>query len=91
MNNPLAIEIQQFIVSRFAQKLALRGVPPGSLPDRFDLYAEGVIDSLGLLELVNLIEDQFGVSVDLQGMSPDELTLVGPLSRYLANSVSAGA
>jgi acyl carrier protein len=85
---PQATEIQEFILARLTHKISAKGLSPKSLPDRFDLYAEGLIDSLGLLELLSSVEDQFGISVDLQGMSPDELTLLGPLARHMASSFS---
>jgi acyl carrier protein len=70
---------------------ALGPVPddPATLPDDFDLRINGVIDSLGFLELVTALEDNLGVALDLGDMPPDELTVLGPLSRAVALQVAA--
>jgi acyl carrier protein len=77
-------EIRSFITQTLADKLAARGLSPESLPDDFDLLAEGVIDSMGILEVVQGIQDKFDLSIDLECMAPEELTLIGPLARYVA-------
>jgi acyl carrier protein len=77
-------EIRSFITQTLADKLAARGLSPESLPDDFDLLAEGVIDSMGILEVVQGIQDKFDLSIDLEGMAPEKLTLIGPLAQYVA-------
>ena len=88
MNGVSADEIRAFILKQVAERLTARGLAVQALPDSFDLYAEGIIDSMGLLEVINSIEEQFGFSVDLEGLSPDEVTVVGPLSRYIASKAA---
>jgi acyl carrier protein len=59
-------------------------VDPGELPDSFDLLSEGVVDSLGILEMVSAVEEKFGIEVDLEDIDPDDLTRVEPFCRYVA-------
>ena len=54
------------------------------LPDEFDLRAEGVVDSLGFIELVTEIETRLGCQIDFEGLEPELLTRLGPLARYIA-------
>lgn len=79
-----AAEIRSFILDSVADPLAAVGQTPETVDDGFDLLAEAVIDSFGLLELILQLESRLGVAVDFEGIEADDLTRVGPLSRYLA-------
>jgi acyl carrier protein len=81
-----AEDIRQFIIARYT--IAPR-ITAEDIPDDFDLLLEGIIDSFGMLELIGAIEDHFKIEVDLEALDPDQLTRIGPLSRYLADQVRA--
>lgn len=55
----IAAEVEQFIVGNVA---AGRGID--SLAHDSDLLAEGVIDSMGIMELISFLEGKYGVKVD---------------------------
>jgi acyl carrier protein len=76
-------EIRDFILRRYQSQLASRNSKAEDVTDNFDLLAEGVIDSLGVLELISAIEEEFQVQIDLEGMDAEKLTVVGPLSTYI--------
>jgi acyl carrier protein len=79
-----AEHIRALILSECASSLALFGSTADSVPDDFDLRAQGVIDSLGFLELVVALESVLGFELDFEGLEPEHLTVIGPLSRYVA-------
>jgi acyl carrier protein len=54
----IAVEVEQFIISDLA---AGRGIE--SLPHENDLLAEGIIDSLGIVELITFLEGKYRISV----------------------------
>ncbi|HWE81810.1 MAG TPA: phosphopantetheine-binding protein [Gaiellaceae bacterium] len=83
MTAPTLDDVRSFIVAGVADGLAAKQLDPGALPDSFDLLVEGVIDSFGILELVVQIEERFGAEIDFSEIDPDELTRIGPLSRYV--------
>jgi acyl carrier protein len=56
---------------------------PGG-PRRRVVLKEGINDSLGILELINRLEEQFGQPLQFADLDPEKLTKVGPLSRHLA-------
>lgn len=87
MNRITADGIRQFILSRLQDQLEAKGLTPSSVPDDFDLLTEGVIDSMRLVELVVLLEEQFGVHLDFDGLDPESLTIVGPLSKYIEETI----
>lgn len=77
-------EIRGFILAHFESQLSALGFEVHHIEDDFDILSEGLIDSLGFLELVTDIEDTFGILVDLEGIPQEQLTLIGPLSRHIA-------
>ncbi len=89
MNGASPEEVKAFLAQQFADELAATG-RAGELPDDFDLLIEGVMDSLGLLELVSALEQRFGVALDLEELDAEDLTKVGPIARVVAaQSVAA--
>ena len=78
-----AEEIRTFILSRLQGQLEAKGLCPSSVPDDFDLLTEGVINSMGMVELVVAVEQQFATRLDFDELDPESLTIVGPLCRYI--------
>ncbi len=78
-----ADEVRAFIVSELRASFAENNVDVGAVPDDFDLMKMGVIDSIGLINLLGSIDDRFDVEVDYEDMDTDDITVIGPLSRYI--------
>jgi acetyltransferase-like isoleucine patch superfamily enzyme/acyl carrier protein len=70
-------------LAHIAEGLDGKGLSADDVPDDFDLLAEGVVDSFGLVELINALEARFGIELDFENMDADELSLVGPFSRFV--------
>jgi acyl carrier protein len=81
--------VRALILAECENSLALFGHTAETVPDDFDLRAQGVIDSLGFLELVTALETALGVELDFDGLEPEDLTVVGPLSRFVAAQATA--
>lgn len=79
-----AVDYRKFILGHVAAPLAALGMDPATIPDDLDLLATGLIDSLGILELVSAIETEFAIEVDYFEIAPEDLTTLGPLSKFLA-------
>ena len=84
-----AERIRAFVLGRLQTSLAATHLEPHNVPDDFDLLTEGVIDSLGIVELISAVEEQFGIEVDFEDLDAEELTIVGPLCRYIARRSGA--
>jgi len=57
---------------------------PAEIGDDFDFLLSGVIDSFGVLEMISSIEDQFRIRLDMATLDAEQITIVGPLSVYVA-------
>jgi len=58
--------------------------------DDASFLEEGIIDSLGIIELVSFVESQFGVSVADRDLVPDNFDSVRKLDAYIRSKLSAG-
>jgi acyl carrier protein len=75
--------VRALILAQLKQPLVEMGLEPTAITDEFDLLTSGLIDSLGIVELISAIEQQLGIAIDLSELDPEYLTSVGPLSRYI--------
>jgi acyl carrier protein len=49
---------------------------------------EGIVDSVGVLELVLFVEETFGAAVDDQEITPDNFDSVTKLANYIRSKVN---
>jgi len=63
---------------------------PDNLDDDFDFLLNGVIDSFGILEMISAIEKEFQIQLDLADLDAEQITILGPLSRYVAEEAAFG-
>ena len=77
-------DIRQFLLVKYSGTIEALGL--AELPDDFDLLLNGVIDSFGILEMISTIEEEFQVELDLAALDAEQITIVGPLSRFVASN-----
>ncbi len=85
---PTLAEVRALILSVAGS--ALGGSRVEEPADDFDLRAGGLIDSLGFIELIAAIEDQLGIELDFDALDPEEITVLGPLSRLVHEQAVGG-
>lgn len=56
-------------------------------PDDASFLEEGIVDSIGVLELVGFIEETFGVSVEDREIVPDNFDSVTRLAGYIRRKI----
>ena len=76
------MEIEQKIKTYIAQNLIFSG-DEFKYPEDASFLEEGIVDSLGVMELVSFVEDQFGVGVDDQDITPENFDSVTKLAEYI--------
>lgn len=70
-------KIREFVVENF-----MFGNDEG-LEDETSFLEEGIIDSTGILELVNYIEEEFSIGVDDDDLIPENLDSINNVTAYL--------
>ncbi len=84
MTSITAGQVRSFLLELYAEQFSKKGMSAGEVPDGFDLLNEGIIDSLGILELVTSLESRFELRIDFEDMDAERFTRIGDLSRYVA-------
>jgi acyl carrier protein len=83
MKHITADQVRQFLLERYTPAFSSAGVSPHSLPDDYDLLERGIIDSIGILEMIGAVEAKFEIELDLERLDADLLTKIGPFCRYV--------
>src|SRR5438445_13004400 len=78
--------IRRFLLDKYRDPIGAIGVIPEELDDDFDFLLNGVIDAFGILEMIGAIEEQFQFEVYLAALDAEQMTILGALSRYAAES-----
>ena len=85
-------DVRAAVLEILAEPIADAGLVATDLPDDFDLLTSGLIDSLGVIELIVDVNERFGLDIDFEQLDPEGLTILGSFSRYVARmSVDAAA
>lgn len=79
-------EVRQFLLVKYARSIRDLGLDPAEIPDSFDFLLSGVIDSFGILEMISSIQDKFRIHLDLATLDAEQITILGPLSRFVAEN-----
>jgi len=86
MNSPEAI--RDFLGSYLRPKFIGQGQdPPTDMSDDHDLLLLGVIDSQDFLNLLLAVEAHFGLQIDFEGLDPEQMTIVGPLCKFVSEQL----
>ena len=84
MSDLTSERVRDFLLAKYATPIAALGLEPVAVPDDFDFLLSGVVDSFGILEMVTAIEDEFRVQLDLGELDAEQMTILGPFCRYVA-------
>ncbi|MET9401694.1 acyl carrier protein [Kitasatospora sp. NPDC002965] len=81
-------DIKRYLIDQFLLEVTVE-----EIDDDFDLLANGVIDSLGLLTLVGWLENTYKLDIDALDIVPDNFRSVASIDAFLgqADPVASGA
>lgn len=82
-------DIRLFLTGYLRRKLEMKGDSlVEDLTDDCDLLLSGLIDSLGLLEIVSALGEHYNQEIDFEGLDPEQMTIVGPLCSFVAEQLN---
>ncbi len=76
-------DINKFIIENF-----LFG-DENNLKNEDSLLENGIIDSLGVLEVISFLEETYGIKVEDDEMIPDNLDSINNINEFLSKKLSA--
>ncbi|WP_117208845.1 acyl carrier protein [Allorhizocola rhizosphaerae] len=71
-------QVTEYIVHQFQP-----GVTADELDADYDLLANGIIDSLGLLRLVDWLDRTFDIAVGEADLAPSDFRTVGTICKFI--------
>lgn len=80
--------IKANILAFVNESVELRGIRWLEVPDDFDLFLDGSLDSLRFIQLLAALENHTGAVIELADLDPEQLTKIGMLSRHIAAQLS---
>ena len=90
MSATSAKDVRTFLESYLTEKLREQGRDmPVDLPDNCDLLLTGIIDSVGLLELIGAVQKYCEREIDFEGLDPESMTVLGPFCRYVSEQTAS--
>lgn len=78
-------EVRNFVVENF-----LYG-DGGRLADETSFLEDGIVDSTGMLELVEFLEQRFGIRIDDDEIVPENLNSLVRIDAYLGRKLTGPA
>jgi acyl carrier protein len=84
--NPIQDEVRTFIIETF-----LFGSGGETLKNDASLLEQGIIDSTGVLELVNFLENTYGIEVEDEELHPDNLDSIERIEAYVVRKQNGPA
>jgi acyl carrier protein len=82
-------EVRAFVLEQLESPLREAGIDAATLTDDTDLFAEGVVDSLGVVELIAVVSDRFEIGDEWDDYDPDDLLVIGAFCNYVAQRSEA--
>lgn len=82
-------QVRSFVIDYLGEALRARGMTLPAIEDATDLLGEGVIDSMGFVELISAIEARFDCEVDFGQFCSDDFTTLGGLVAATASPCAA--
>ena len=84
MNRITPDQVREFLLTKYRTPIRELGLDSTMVGDDFDFLLRGIIDSFGILTMITSIEDEFHILLDMERLDAEQITILGPLSRYVA-------
>lgn len=86
MNDQIKEEIRQYILTEF-----LPGEKPANLRDDTALRTSGIIDSVGLLRMIDYIEERYKIQVEAHEAGVENFDRIEDIAAFIQRKTAAGA
>lgn len=81
--------VRAFVHDFLSERLTSQGRDfPAALDDGCDLLVSGILDSMGMLELMTAFQEYCGRDIDFEALDPELMTIVGPLCDFVVGQMA---
>ena len=75
------------IVNQFIKKNFLFNDQKENIDENMSLYENGIVDSTGVLEVVDFLEETFGIKIEDEELVPDNLGSIKKMSKFVQRKI----
>ena len=75
------------IISQFIRNNFLLDDQKKSIDIGISLYEKGIVDSTGVLEIVDFLEEKFGIKIEDDELVPDNLDSINKMSKFVQRKI----
>ena len=75
--------ISQFIIDNFI----ILNDQKEKIDENISLYENGIVDSTGVLEIVDFLEETFGIKIEDDELVPDNLDSIKKISKFVQRKI----
>ena len=73
----------------FFEQEVFKGKVPDSFDVEYDLLDSGILSSVVIVELVSHLEQKYGITVNFDDVTPENVGNLNALSRFVDNKLSS--
>lgn len=77
-------KLKNFVLAEFAEQIEQKSIDVND-----DLLSMGIVDSMGVLQIVNFIEEHFGIKVEDEEITIDNFRTISAVARFVSDSQSS--
>lgn len=77
----VAAELEEFILKEFMTGSAIDSIAPDE-----DLLSTGIVDSHGVLQLVGFLQEQYGIAVADDQLTPENFQTIAAIDGFVART-----
>lgn len=81
-----AENVKYYVLNYLLKKTTSKDFDTKKIDDAFDFLEAGIIDSVGVLDMIEAMEDHFKITVDFEQMDAEKFTILGCFSQYVAEN-----
>ena len=90
MTLPMATDLRRKLKELLIERLKFEDMTPDDIPDDEPLFAGGLgLDSIDALEIVVMLESEFGIKVKNESSARDHFKSVATLAEYVEQKLAA--
>jgi acyl carrier protein len=75
------------IVTQFIKNNFLFNDQKENINENISLYENGIVDSTGVLEVVDFLEEKFGIKIEDDELVPDNLDSIKKMSKFVQRKI----
>jgi acyl carrier protein len=85
------LAVKEFVIDHLQNKMIKQDIAAHEIDDSFNFIESGIVDSMGFLELMTVVEKRFKIEIDFEDYDPSEFTYLYGFVDCISRSKRSGS